>query len=94
MAEWPGGIVDQFFNDTSTISHGSVGTWWTILVQCCNGCERCRNVTYKERIKMTPYMQLYGKKKDIAMFRAFGCSAYVYLNEEQKRKGQAHSPSG
>ncbi len=54
-----------------------------------------RNVTYKERIKMTPYMRLYGKK-DIAKFRAFGCSVYVYLNEERRGtwKGQAHSPSG
>jgi hypothetical protein len=28
------------------------------------------------------------KKEDIAKFRAFGCSAYVCLNEEQRGKGR------
>jgi hypothetical protein len=46
------------------------------------------NVTYNKRIKMTPQRLLYRKKKDIAKFRAFGCSAYVYLNEEWKGKGK------
>ena len=50
-----------------------------------------RKVTYKERIKMTPYMRMYGKKKDISKFRAFGCQAYMYLNEERRGKGK-HIP--
>ncbi len=29
---------------------------------------------------------MYGKKKDIAKFRAFECSAYVDLNEEWRGK--------
>ncbi len=33
VAEGPGGVIYQFLNDTSTISHGRVGTWWAILVQ-------------------------------------------------------------
>ena len=40
---------------------------------------------------MTPYLYMYGKKKDIFKFRAFGCQAYMYLNEEQRRKG-THIP--
>jgi hypothetical protein len=47
-----------------------------------------KDVTYKEHIKMTPYMRLYGKKKDRAKFRAFGCRAYVYLDDELKGKGK------
>jgi hypothetical protein len=35
------GIVDKFIDDTSTISHGRVWPSWAILVQYCNGCERC-----------------------------------------------------
>ncbi len=38
-----------------------------------------RKVTYKERIQMTPHMLMYGAKKDISRFRAFGCQAYMYL---------------
>jgi hypothetical protein len=34
---------------------------------------------------------LYGKKKDIAKFRAFGCYAYAYLNEKGRGKGK-HIP--
>ena len=50
-----------------------------------------RNVTYKERIRMTPYLYMYGTKKDKSKFRAFGCQAYMYLNEERRGKGK-HIP--
>ena len=50
-----------------------------------------RNVTYKERIRMTPYMYMYGRKKDISKFRAFGCQAYMNLNEERRGKSK-HIP--
>jgi hypothetical protein len=51
------------------------------------------NVTYKESIRMTLYLCMYGRKKDISKFRAFGCQAYMYhdLNEEQRGKGK-HIP--
>jgi hypothetical protein len=51
-----------------------------------------RNVTYKERIRMTPYLYMYGRKKDISKFRSFGCQAYTDLNEERRGKGK-HIPS-
>ncbi len=41
VAKWPRWIVNQFLIDPSTMSHGRVRTWWTILVQCRNGCEGC-----------------------------------------------------
>ncbi len=67
------------------VESGHGGQFWfsTAMV-----AKDARNVTYKERIKTTPYMRLYGKKKDIAKNRAFGCSAYVYQNEEQRGKGK------
>ena len=34
-----------------------------------------RNVTFKERIGMSPYQAMYGEKKDVSGFRAFGCRA-------------------
>ena len=40
---------------------------------------------------MTPYLCMYGKKKDISKFRAFCCQAYMYLNEERRGKGK-HIP--
>ncbi len=49
------------------------------------------NVTCKERFKTTLYMQLYGKKKVVAKFRAIGCCANVYLNKEWRGKGK-HIP--
>ena len=39
-----------------------------------------RNVTFKERIGMTPYQVMYGEKKDVSNFRAFRCRAWVYLD--------------
>jgi hypothetical protein len=36
-------------------------------------------------------MQLYGKKKVVAKFRAIGCCANVYLNKEWRGKGK-HIP--
>ncbi len=49
------------------------------------------NVTYKERIRMTLYLYMYGRKKDTSKFRAFCCQAYMYLNEELRGKGK-HIP--
>jgi hypothetical protein len=45
-----------------------------------------RNATYKERIGTTSWMYMHGAKRDVSKFRAFGCRAYVYLNEERNRK--------
>ena len=44
----------------------------------------CRNVTYKERIKNTPWGLLYGEKKDVSKFRPFGCRAWMHLNKERR----------
>ena len=52
-----------------------------------------RNVTYKERIGMSPYQAMYGEKKDVSDFRAFGCraSSWVYLDKLRLEKVK-HTP--
>jgi hypothetical protein len=34
---------------------------------------------------------MYGAKKDISKFRAFGCQAYIYLDSERRANGK-HFP--
>jgi hypothetical protein len=65
--------------------HGRVRTWRTILVQSRNDGKGPKDARYKERINMTPYTRMYGKKKDISKFSPFGCKAF--------KKRQAHSKS-
>ena len=50
-----------------------------------------RNVTFKELIRMTQYQAMYGEKKDVSDFRAFGCRAWVYLDKQRREKGK-HTP--
>ena len=40
-----------------------------------------RNVTCHNRIKTPPLYFIRGKPKNLSRFRAFGCRAYLYLNE-------------
>ncbi len=49
------------------------------------------NVTFKERIGMTQYQAMYGEKKDISNYLAFGCRAWVYLDKQHREKGK-HTP--
>ena len=57
--------------------------WFSAMV---NG-EDCRNATYKNRIRNTPYGLLYGEKKDLSKFRPFGCRAYTHLTNAGREKG-------
>ena len=34
---------------------------------------------------------MYGEKKDVSRFRAFGCRAWVYLDKQRREKGK-HTP--
>ncbi len=49
------------------------------------------NVTFKERIGMTPYHAMYGDKKGDSDYRAFGCRAWVNL-DKQRREKEMHTP--
>jgi hypothetical protein len=61
------------------VESGLGGQFWFNAAMAKDAC----NVTYKERIRMTPYLRLYmyGRNKDISKLRSFGCQVYMYLNE-------------
>ncbi len=40
---------------------------------------------------MTHHQAMHGEKRDVSDFRAFGCRAWVYLDNLQREKGK-HSP--
>jgi hypothetical protein len=49
------------------------------------------NATFKARIGTTQHHLMYGQKKDVSGFRAFGCRAWVYIDQERRAKGK-HTP--
>ena len=67
---------------------GLGGHFW---FKAANAGKDARNVTYKERIRMSPYQAMYGEKKDVSDFRAFCCWAWVYLDKQRQEKGK-HTP--
>ena len=40
---------------------------------------------------MTPHQAMYGEKKDVSDYRAFGCRAYVYEDKQRRANGK-HKP--
>jgi hypothetical protein len=70
------------------VESGLGGQFW---FSAAMAAKDARNVTYKERIQMTPHMRMYGAKKEISRFRAFGYRAYIYLISERKANGK-HIP--
>ena len=67
---------------------GLGGRFW---FKAANAGKDARNVTYKERIWMFPYQAMYGEKKDVSDFRAFGCRAWVHLDKQRREKAK-HTP--
>jgi hypothetical protein len=67
------------------VESGLGGQFW---FSAAMAAKDARNVTYKERIQMTPHMRMYRAKKDISRFRAFGCQVYMYLNSERRANGK------
>jgi hypothetical protein len=64
--QWPNGQGESLIMSLMTLAQSVMvksGQFW---FSAAMAAKDARNVTYKERIKMTPYMRLYGKKKDIA----------------------------
>jgi hypothetical protein len=50
-----------------------------------------RNATYHARIKTSLYKAIYDKMQNLSKFRALGCRAYMYLNDERRPPGK-HVP--
>ncbi len=67
------------------VESGLGGQFW---FSAAMAAKDARNVTYKERIQKTPHMLMYGAKKDISRFRAFGCQAYMYLSSDRRANGK------
>ena len=67
---------------------GLGGCFW---FKAANAGKDARNVTYKEHIGMSPYQAMYGEKRVVSDFRAFGCRAWVYLDKQRREKGK-HTP--
>ena len=91
--QWQNGQAESSINFNSLIKLGrSVmvesglgGQFW---FSCMMPAKDARNATYKERISTTPWMLMHGRKRDVSKFRAFGCRAYIYLDEERRGKGK------
>ena len=75
---------------TVTAESGLGGSFW---FKAAAAGKAARNVTFKERIGMSPYQAMYGhgEKRDVSDFRAFGCRAWVYLDKQRLEKGK-HTP--
>ncbi len=67
------------------VESGLGGRFW--FKSAMTGCEAW-NVIHKERIGTTPWRLMHGGKKDVSLFRAFGCRAWVYLNKERWETGK------
>ncbi len=65
---------------------GLGGRFWFKAASAGNDA---RNVKFKERIGKA----MYGEKRDVSDFRAFGCRASVYLDKAAPRKRKAHAKS-
>jgi hypothetical protein len=61
---------------STMVESGPKGQFWFSTAMAAKDA---RNVTYKERIRMTPWEMMHGSKKDISYFRAFGCMVSGYI---------------
>ena len=73
---------------TVMVESGLGGRFW---FRAATAGKDARNVTFKERIGMTPHQAMYGEKKDVSGYRAFGCRAWVY-EDKQRRENGKHTP--
>ena len=89
--QWQNGQPESSINSLMTLARSTMvesglgGQFWFSAMMAAKDA---RNATYKERIQTTPWMLMHGKKRDVSKFRAFGCRAYVYLNDERRGKGK------
>ena len=89
--QWQNGQPESSINSLMTLGRSTMvesglgGQFWFSAMMAAKDA---RNATYKERIKTTPWMFMHGEKRDVSKFRAFGCRAYIYLNDERRGKGK------
>ena len=87
--EWQNGATESTINSimlvarTVMVDSSLGGRFW---FKAATAGKDASNVTFKERIGMTPHQAMYGEKKDVSDFRAFGCRAWVYLDKQSREK--------
>ena len=85
--QWQNGLPEAAINSVMMLSRtimvesGLCGRFW--FKSALGGCE-ARIVTYKARIGTTPWKLIHGEKKDLSLFRAFGCRAWIHLKSERR----------
>ena len=70
---------------STMVESGLGGQFWFSAALAANDA---RNVTYKEHIRMTPWEIMYGSKKNVSDYLAFGCLSYVYMNKDRRGNGK------
>ena len=89
--QWQNGLAESTINSIMIISStimvesGLGGRFW---FKAALAAVEARNATYKERIGTTPWRRMYGERRYVSRFRAFGCRAWVHLNSGRREKGK------
>ena len=92
--QWQNGLAESSINSLMLLSRtqmaesGLTGKFWfRALITSVDA----RNATYHARIKTSLYKAIYDKTQNLSKFRALGCRAYMYLNDERRPPGK-HVP--
>jgi hypothetical protein len=92
--QWQNGPAESTINSiiliarTVMVESGLGGRFW---FRAATAGFDARNTTFKARIGITQHHLIYGQKKDVSSFLAFGCRAWVYIDPERLAKGK-HTP--
>ncbi len=92
--QWQNGPAESTINSIMSIARtvmvesGLGGRFW---FRAATAGIDAHNATFKARIGTTPHHLMYGQKKDVSCFRAFGCRAWVYIDPQHRAKGK-HTP--
>ena len=84
--QWQNGKAESTINSIMLVARA-------VMVESCLGGrfwfrsatagKDSRNVTSKERIRMTQRQAMYGEKKDVEDCQDFGCRAWVYQDKQR-----------
>jgi hypothetical protein len=78
----------MLFAKTVMVESGLGGRFW---FKAATAGIDASNIIFKTQIGTTPHHLMYGQKKDVSVFRAFGCRDWVYIDPELRAKGK-HTP--
>jgi hypothetical protein len=82
------GQLNQLSNQLCSLreqSWQSCGQFW---FKTAAAWTDARNATFKEHIKTSPRQAMFREQNDVSRFRAFGCKAVVYLDNERRENGK------